>query len=114
MVNKKSVSKSLESYHYFSILRGAHVGPKLNEHCTVTGRVMVCQQVVVIMTYLHCLFWLLPKQAEEELGAPQGPQTCQSIYIFMKSEVKLSCGLPASKIHLYHGIFTRKEKKRQK
>lgn len=26
----------------------------------------VCQQVLVIMTYLHCLFWLLTK--EPELG----------------------------------------------
>lgn len=37
------------------------------EESTVAGCVSVCQQVLVIMTYLHCLLWLFPKEAR---GAP--------------------------------------------
>lgn len=32
---------------------------------TVAGCVSMCQQVLVIMTYLHCLLWLIPKEAKQ-------------------------------------------------
>lgn len=70
----------------------------------------VCQQVLVIMTYLHSLFWLLTKEPElghewrvegggrvgvaERFTGPEldrDPRTCQGFYIFIESEVSLTC-----------------------
>lgn len=74
------------------------------EESTVASCVSVCQQVLVIMTYLHCLLWLFPKEArgaplqeggvaecfrDQELNKSSG--TCQGFYIFIESEVLPSC-----------------------
>lgn len=91
-------------YSHVTVLCSSHYRQTRSRTQHFADYLNKCQQVLLIITYLYCLVWLLPKKARqghrrrrswlnysETQKATGDHRTCQRFYIFIKTEVLLSC-----------------------